>query len=301
MPDYVIETRGLTVFYGRHRGIIDVDLAIRQGEVFGFLGPNGAGKTTAMRVLLDVIRPTRGTASALGMDCQREGVEIRRRTGYIPGELSLYPNMTGRRFLDTLSRLRGDHTDLQHRRELCHRLQFDPGRRIQEYSSGNKRKLGLVMAFMHQPDLLILDEPTLGVDPLVAQTVLQLVNEVRDQGRTVFLSSHILSEVQSVCDRVGIIREGRLVEVGEVDALTTQPFHRLRFVLKEDIPKDAFTYPGVTEKGRIDHEIQLEVRDNLEAVLEEALTYGVIDIETHPVTLEEVFLAYYGERAYRDD
>ncbi len=301
MADHVIETHGLTVFYGRHRGIIDVDLAIREGEVFGFLGPNGAGKTTAMRVLLDIIRPTRGRATAFGMDCQREGVEIRRRTGYIPGELSFYGSVTGRRFLDTITRLRGDHTGPRYRRELCERLQFDPTRRIREYSSGNKRKLGLVMACMHQPDLLILDEPTLGLDPLVAQTVLQLVNEVRDQGRTVFLSSHILSEVQSVCDRVGIIREGRLVEVGEVDALTTQPFHRLRLVLKEEIPGDAFSYPGVTETGRIDHEIQLEVRENLEAVLEEAVGYGVLDIETHPVTLEEVFLAYYGERGERDD
>ncbi len=300
MADNVIETHGLTVFYGRHRGIIDVDLAIRKGEVFGFLGPNGAGKTTAMRVLLDIIRPTRGRATAFGMDCQQDGVEIRRRTGYIPGELSLYGNMTGRRFLDTLTRLRDDRTDPSYQRELCERLQFDPTRRIREYSSGNRRKLGLIMAFMHQPALLILDEPTLGLDPLVAQTVLQLVNEVRDRGRTVFLSSHILSEVQSVCDRVGIIREGRLVEVGEVDALTTQPFHRLRFVLKEEIPEDAFSYPGVTETGRIDHEIQLEVRENLEAVLEEALSYGVADIETHPVTLEEVFLAYYGEREEDD-
>jgi len=204
--------------------------------------------------------------------------------------------MTGRRFLDTLTRLRGDHTDPAYRRELCERLQFDPTRRIREYSSGNRRKLGLIMAFMHQPELLILDEPTLGLDPLVAQTVLQLVNEARDRGRTVFLSSHILSEVQSVCDRVGIIRKGRLVEVGEVAALTTQPFHRLRLVLRDEIPEEAFSYPGVTEKGRIDHEIQLEVRENLEAVLEEALSYGVADIETHPVTLEEVFLAYYGER-----
>lgn len=300
MGENVIETHGLTVFYGRHRGIVDVDLAIRKGEVFGFLGPNGAGKTTTMRVLLDIIRPTRGSAAVFGMDCRQKGVDIRRETGYIPGDLSLYGNMTGRGFLDTLTRLRGGRTDPRHRREICDRLQFDPSRRIRAYSSGNKRKLGLVMAFMHQPELLILDEPTLGLDPLVAHTVLEIVNEARNQGNTVFLSSHILSEVQSVCDRVGIIREGRLVEVGEVDALTTQPFHRLRFAFKEPIPEDAFSYPGVTEEGRIDREIQLEVRENLEAVLEEALRYGIADIETHPVTLEEVFLAYYGERADND-
>lgn len=301
MPANVIQTRGLTVFYGRHRGIINVDLAIHEGEIFGFLGPNGAGKTTTMRVLLDIIRPTRGEATIFGKDCQRDGVAIRREAGYIPGELSLYGGMMGRSFLDMLTRLRGNRTDPRYRRELCERLQFDPSRKIQEYSSGNKRKLGLVMAFMHRPALLILDEPTLGLDPLVAQTVLQIVQEARDDGRTVFFSSHILSEVQSVCDRVGIIREGRLVEVGEVEALTTQPFHRLRLVLREPVPEGAFDHPGVIERGRIDHEVQLEVRENLEAVLEEALTYGIVDLETHPITLEEVFLAYYGERGGGND
>ena len=296
MPGKVIETRGLSVSYGRHRGIIDVDLAIREGEIFGFLGPNGAGKTTTMRVLLDIIRPTRGKATIFGMDCQQQGVAIRMRTGYLPGELSFYEDMTGRGFLDMFSQLRGDTGDPGYRREICERLQLDPSRKIREYSSGNRRKLGLVMAFMHQPDLLIVDEPTLGLDPLVVQTVLRLLKEARDEGRTVFMSSHILSEVQSVCDRVGIIREGRLVEVGEVDALTAQPFHRLRLVFREEPPEDAFSYRGVSEKGRIDHEVQLEVRENLEAVLEEALSYGTTDIETHPATLEEVFLTYYGER-----
>lgn len=301
MPHNVIETHGLTVFYGRHRGIMDVGLAIREGEVFGFLGPNGAGKTTTMRVLLDIIRPTRGEATIFGMNCQREGVEARKHVGYIPGELSFYGSLTGRGFLAMICRLRGDGTDPSYRREICDRLQFNPSRRIREYSSGNRRKLGVVMAFMHRPDLLILDEPTLGLDPLVAQTVLQMVQEARQEGRTVFFSSHILSEVQSVCDRVGIIREGRLVEVAEVEALTTQPFHRLRLVLREEAPEHAFSYPGVTEKGRIDQAIQLEVRENLEAVLEEALSYGVVDIETHPVTLEEVFLAYYGQEGAGHD
>lgn len=295
MPRNVIETYGLTVFYGRHRGIIDVDLIVREGEVFGFLGPNGAGKTTAMRVLLDIIRPTRGRATAFGIDCQTAGVQIRKRTGYMPGELSFYGDMTGRRFLDMLSRLHGDGTDPGYRREITDRLQLDTSRRIREYSSGNRRKLGLVMALMHRPELLILDEPTLGLDPLVVQTVLQLVDEARDEGRTVFFSSHVLSEVQSVCDRVGIIREGRLVEVEEVGALTARPFHRLRLVLQKEPPPDAFSQEGVTEKGRMEREVHLEVRESLEAVLEEALEYGIADLETHPVTLEDVFLTYYGD------
>jgi len=301
LAEDVIQTHQLTVNYGRHRGIIDVDLAIHRGEIFGFLGPNGAGKTTAMRVLLDVIRPTAGHARIFGMDCQQNGVTIRERVGYLPGDVSFYEGMSGNRFLDIFTRLRGDRVDPGYRRQLCEQLNFNPGRRIKEYSSGNRQKLGLVMALMHQPELLILDEPTLGLDPLVARTVLDLLKGARDQGRTVFLSSHILSEVQSICDRVGIIREGRLVEVGGVEELTAQPFHRIRMVFNEKPPEDAFGYDGVYINRRFEDEIELEVRENLNAVIEEALNYEIMDIETHPVTLEEVFLTYYGERGQNND
>lgn len=293
MTTSVIATEALTVYYGRHRGVIDLDLAVEAGEVYGFLGPNGAGKTTTLRVLLDIIRPTSGRATVFGLDCQEEGVQIRERVGYLPGELNLPEEMTGRRFLETMGRVRGDAIPA-YRQELCERLRLDAGRKIGEYSHGNKQKLGLIAAMMHKPALIILDEPTIGLDPLIQQTVLELVRETRAEGRTVFFSSHILSEVQAVCDRVGIIREGRLVTVERVETLLEQQFRRFRLTLEEIPEADAFAYPGVTELNRFDHSITLEIRENLQSVMEKAVACGIVDIEPQPVTLEEVFLAYYG-------
>ncbi|MGH2535850.1 MAG: ABC transporter ATP-binding protein [Candidatus Promineifilaceae bacterium] len=294
MAQNVIETEGLTVFYGRQLGILDVDMAVRAGEVFGFLGPNGAGKTTTQRVLLDILRPSRGRARLFGLDCQREGVAIRRRLGYLPGELSLPGAMTGRRFLNMVAAVRGDRAGPAAIRELCARLDLDPSRKIRQYSRGNKQKLGLVAAFMGRPDLLILDEPTSGLDPLAQQAVHELVREARAGGRTVFFSSHILSEAQAICDRVGIIRAGRLIKVERVEALTAQPFHRLRLRFDAPPPAAALAVEGVQELSRDDHSLILEVRQNLPFVMQAAAGYGITDIETQPVTLEEVFLAYYG-------
>jgi ABC-2 type transport system ATP-binding protein len=294
MNDHAIETKDLTVYYGRQRGIIDLNLTVQQGEVFGFLGPNGAGKTTTLRVLLDIIAPSRGRARVFGLDCQEDGVALRARVGYLPGDLNLPGQMTGKRFLDMLDRIRGNNSDPAYRRELCQRLNLDTGRRIREYSRGNKQKLGVVAAMMNRAELLILDEPTIGLDPLIQQTVLELVREARQEGRTVFFSSHILSEVQAVCDRVGIIREGKLVKVERVDALTAQPFHRLRLRFEKIPPADVFALEGVQELSRDDHNVLLEVRQNLPEVMMAAATYNLQDLESQPVTLEEVFLAYYG-------
>ena len=294
MDEYVIETKGLTVYYGRHRGVEDLDLQVQRGEVYGFLGPNGAGKTTTQRVLLDIIRPTRGSATIFGLDCQKDGVTVRERVSYLPGELSLYPNMTGRDFLRMMSTLRGNGAERKYRQDLYERLDLDPTRKMREYSRGNKQKVGLVMAFMNKPDLLILDEPTSGLDPLVQQTVLELVREAQADGRTVFFSSHILSEVQGVCDRVGIIREGKLVKTERVETLTKQQFKRLQLTLAQQPAVDAFAFDGVIETARNEHEVMLEVRQNLNAVMETAVSYGIVDMELHPVTLEEIFLAYYG-------
>ncbi len=294
MSDFVIETRKLTLYYGIHRGIQDVDLQVKAGEVFGFLGPNGAGKTTTIRALLDIIRPTSGTAHIFGLDCQREGVAIRRRVGYLPGELSMPATMRGQQYLDMVRSLRGNQVERQYEQSLCQRLNLDASRRIREYSRGNKQKLGLVAAFMSQPDLLILDEPTSGLDPLVQQTVMELVQETRNAGRTVFFCSHILPEVQAVADRVGIIRAGKLVTVERVDTLTTQQFRRLSLRFAVEPPATAFAFEGVRETTRSAHEITLEVAQNMPAVMQAAATYEILDIETHPVTLEEVFLAYYG-------
>jgi ABC-2 type transport system ATP-binding protein len=294
MNENIIETNGLSVYYGRHRGILGVNLSVKQGEIFGFLGPNGAGKTTTLRVLLDIIRPTDGTASVFGLDCQESGVELRRRVGYLPGELSLPRNMSGRRYLDRIDKLRTEPSDPDYRRELCQRLDLDLSRRIRDYSSGNKQKLGLVAALMGKADLLVLDEPTIGLDPLIQQTVLELVQEAKDEGRTVFFSSHILSEVQTVCDRVGIIRDGILIKVERVETLIQQPFHRLLLRFEELPQADSFNIEGVQEIIRDENMLVLEIKQNLARVMKTAAGYGIVDIESQPVTLEEIFLAFYG-------
>ena len=296
MTHSIVSTQDLTLYYGRQRGIEALNLNIEAGEVFGFLGPNGAGKSTTLRVLLDVIRPTRGKATIFGLDCQKEGVAIRQRVSYLPGELSLPTTMTAHQYLDLLAAVRGRNTNGRALREtLCQRLNLDPTRKMRDYSRGNKQKVGLVAAFMSQPDLLILDEPTGGLDPLVQQTVLELVREAQADGRTVFFSSHILPEVQAVCDRVGIIRDGRLVATERVETLTHQQFRRLKLHLQTMPAEGVFTaVAGVRETSRQEGAILLEVRQNMAELLQTAAPYGILDLETLPVTLEEVFLAYYG-------
>ena len=295
MSDNVIETKGLTVYYGRHRGIKDVDLTVKKGEAFGFLGPNGAGKTTTQRVLLDVIRPTAGKATIFGMDCRDQGVELRKRVGYLPGELALYANMKAKRFFEMYEYLRGANGKKGYWRELAQRLDLDTSRKIGNFSRGNKQKVGVVAAFMNQPDLLILDEPTGGLDPLVQQTVMEMVREVKRDGRTVFFSSHILPEVQAVCDRVGIIRDGELVATQRVEDLIAARINRLTLVFAELPPAGTFNQEGVTEMERTEQSIVLEVRENLAQVLAIAAQHNIQDIETHNISLEEVFLNYYGK------
>jgi ABC-2 type transport system ATP-binding protein len=295
MAEYVIETRELSVYYGRHRGILDVDLTVEKGEIFGFLGPNGAGKTTTQRVLMDVIRPTTGEARMFGKDCQKEGVAARDRVGYLPGELSLYDNLTARRFFKMYFSLQKNNTDPTYWQTLTDRLDLDTSRKIRELSRGNKQKVGVVAAFMNKPELLILDEPTSGLDPLLQQTVMELVREANQAGATVFFSSHILSEVEVVCDRVGIIREGQLVTTERVQNLTTQRFKRVRFTFANPPPGDAFSRDGVIETNRYEQSVTLEIYEHLGEVMETAVSFGILDIETIPVTLEEIFLAYYGK------
>jgi ABC-2 type transport system ATP-binding protein len=294
--DNVLETRDLTVYYNRHRGIVDVNLTVEKGEVFGFLGPNGAGKTTTQRVLLDVIRPTKGQAFIFGKDCQKEGSTIRQQVGYLPGELSLYGNMKAEDFFTMVDTLWGNRGDKAYRDSLCERLNLNPHRKIREFSRGNKQKVGVVAAFMHKPELLILDEPTSGLDPLVQQSVLEMVREAKANGRTVFFSSHILSEVQAVCDRVGIIREGELVATQRIEDLMRQQFSRVRLDFATMPPDGAFALDGVTEVARDEQGVSLEIRDNLNAVLATAVTYHITNIKTDSISLEDIFLAYYGQQ-----
>lgn len=293
MTENVIETQDLTVYYGKHRGILNVNLVVAKGEVFGFLGPNGAGKTTTQRVLLDVFPPTSGKARVFGKDCQRDGVEIREHIGYLPGELALYANMRARDFFKMYEYLRKDKRSTGYWRELAERLDLDTSRKISQFSRGNKQKVGVVAAFMNRADLLILDEPTGGLDPLIQKSVLELVRETKEDGRTVFFSSHILSEVQAVCDRVGIIREGQLVATRRVEDLFAQRMNRITLIFGGPPPAEAFHLEGVTELRQGQKSLTLEVRENLPAVLAAAAQHQVMDIETHNVSLEEIFLAYY--------
>src|SRR5690349_1699280 len=243
----IIETEGLTKSYGGKRGIQDVSFQVEEGEVFGFLGPNGAGKTTTIRLLMALLRADAGTARIAGLDCWQHSVEIKRLIGYLPGELSLDPGLTGGQILEYFGHLRGG-VDQAYLKQLIKRFDLDPSRKFRQYSSGNKRKIGLIQAFMHRPRLLILDEPTNGLDPLNQQEFDRMVKEVRDEGRTVFLSSHILGEVEQTCNRVAIIREGQLVRIGEVTALKDIKRHDVTITFAGDAPVEAFkALPGVDQ------------------------------------------------------
>ena len=289
----VIQLDGLTKHYGSARGIVDVDLEVNEGEVFGFLGPNGAGKTTTIRLVLDLIRPSSGTARVFSLDARRDATLIHARTGYMPGELALYDGLTGAEMLRFAASLRGG-VRWPFVEELAERLDCDLSRPIGTLSTGNKHKVGLIHALMHRPELLILDEPTSGLDPIVQQEFHRILDEVRAEGRTVFLSSHILPEVESVCDRVGIIREGRLVTVLQVEALKESALNDLEFHFAAEVSADEFaSLPGVREVTVEGAVVRCTVVGSVDAVVKAAARHEVLDVISHERNLEQVFLAYY--------
>jgi ABC-2 type transport system ATP-binding protein len=291
----IIETERLTKSYGEHRGIIDLDLEVGEGEVFGFLGPNGAGKTTTMRVLLDLIRPTSGTARVFGIETTADPVAIHRRIGYLPGEFDLYDRLTGAQTITYFGNLRGG-VDRAYVDQLVERLDLDPSRRFKEYSKGNKQKVGLVLALQHRPDLLILDEPTAGLDPLVQQTFFSLVEEARADGRTVFLSSHIIDEVDRTCDRVAIIREGRLVQVDRIEEIRRLAFHHVEITFGAPVAPAVFeALPGVSDVTTRGDVVSMRVSGPIGPVVNAAAAHGVVDLVSREPNLEDVFLAQYGE------
>src|SRR5512143_3036237 len=292
----IIQLEKLTKSYGVHRGIIDVDLTVEQGEVFGFLGPNGAGKTTTIRTALDLIRPTGGRALIFGIDSSADPVAIHRRIGYIPGEFTLYDRLTGGQTLEYFANLRGG-VDRAYQRSLIERFDVDPKRRYKELSKGNKQKIGLVIALQHRPELLILDEPTSGLDPLVQQSFYALVREAKTEGRTVFLSSHILSEVERTADRVAIIREGRLVKVDSVEGLRDLAHHQVELRFSGPVPTAAFEQlPGVSDLIVEDHTLRMRVFGPITPVVQAAARYELLDFVSREPTLEETFLAQYGDQ-----
>ncbi len=293
----VIETEKLTKFYGPHRGIVEVDLAVEAGEIYGFLGPNGAGKTTTIRLLLDLLRPTSGRALVFGIETTRDPVAIHRRIGYLPGEFALFDRLTGAQTIEYFGNLRGG-VDPRYQADLVARFDLDPSRRFREYSKGNKQKVGLVIALQHRPDLLVLDEPTSGLDPLVQQTFFELLREVVAEGRTAFLSSHILGEVEKTCDRVAIIRDGRLVAVDRVAALRDLAHHVVALRFESLVPASVFSdLPGVTDVTVIDGGLQMRVTGSMAPIVEAAAGRGLIDLETREPSLEQTFLAQYGREA----
>lgn len=295
MTEPVIRTLGLTKFYGKHRGIERVDLSVARGEVFGFLGPNGAGKSTTIRLLLDLLRPTAGAASVLGLDPRREAQAVRRRVGYLPGDLSMYPAMTGRQLCSYFASLRGmdppPAIDL-----LAERLELDLERRIGDYSTGNRQKVGLTQAFMHEPELLILDEPTSGLDPLMQQEFYALIDETQQAGRTVFLSSHLLPEVEKVADRVAIIREGQIATIEEVSTLKQRAVRRMEIHFGKTLDPAPFeALSAVRQLDMSDDGLTaiLVVEGSIDDVIKTAARYEVHNIVSHDGDLEDVFLDYY--------
>jgi len=271
-----------------------LSLDIQAGEIFGFLGPNGAGKTTMIRTILDEIRPTSGSASILGMDSRQESVEIRRHIGYVPGDLAMYPNLTGRDTLTYFANLRGG-VDWSYVETLANRLGADLDKKVGDLSSGNRQKVGLIQAFMNKPDVLIMDEPSSGLDPLVQREFQKMMREVAAEGRTVFLSSHTLSEVQRVAQRVGIIRHGKLIAVEAVSDLRSKAIRTVNIYF--DAPVDSAEFvglPGVREATSQNEHVTLSFDGQMETLLKVVTDkFHVLDITTHEADLEEIFLTYY--------
>jgi len=287
-----IRTEALTKSYGRRRGLAGLDLEVQPGEVYGFLGPNGAGKTTTIRILLDLIRPTSGRATIFGEEPRSGGPALRRRVGYLPGDFTVLGGQSGRELLTHLAHLRGgvtaDRID-----SLAGRLELDLSTRISKLSKGNRQKVGVVQAFMHQPELLILDEPTSGLDPIIQQRFLELVAEAREAGQTVFMSSHVLSEVQQSADRVGIIRDGGLVAVEAVESFRRRAVRRVEIEFDEPVPIEAFRLPDVQDVRIEGTVLRCRLTGRPDGLVKAAARFGVAALKVEEPDLEELFLTYY--------
>lgn len=295
MTDAVIATTGLHKSYGHTPALAGLDLDVRTGEVFGFLGPNGAGKTTTIRVLLDLIRPSAGTASVLGLNPQRQGTAIRGRIGYLPGDFLVDGRQTGRELLTYLANLRGG-VGKARIAELADRLDLDLSRTVRSLSRGNRQKVGLVQAFMHRPELIIMDEPTSGLDPFLQQEFTVMAREVADEGRTVFMSSHVMSEVQKTSDRVGIIRDGVLVTVEQVAGLLESATRDVEIVFDRPPPAEEFAaLEGVSEVRTDGTVLRCVLDGRADTLVKKAAQYTVLSITSEEPDLEDVFFRRYSD------
>jgi len=291
-----ITTHGLTKDYGGGKGLFDLDLEVGEGEVFGYLGPNGAGKSTTIRMLMGFIHPTRGSASVFGHDSQRESVEVKRLVGYTPGELPQFGGLRGRDIAGHFGALHGP-VDQGRVKEITERFDLDLGLKYRQYSTGNKRKLGILLAFMHRPKLLVLDEPSSGLDPLNQQEFFRLVLEAKAAGATVFLSSHVLSEVEHVCQRVGIIRRGRLVKVARLEDIHEILVRRVEVEFAGGAQPQLFRgLPGVENLAAEGRRVTFTVRGSFEPIADALAGHRVVNLASHEPTLEETFLTYYEDQ-----
>jgi len=292
-----IATRSLTKDYGAGRGLFDLDLEVAEGEVFGYLGPNGAGKTTTIRLLMGLIHATSGSASIFDLDVAAQAVEVKRLLGYMPGELAQFGGLRGRDIAGHFGALRGG-VDEKRVKEICERFDLDLGLKFRELSSGNKRKLAILLAFMHSPRLYILDEPTSGLDPLNQQEFYKLVHEAQAGGATVFLSSHVLSEVEHVCERVGIIRHGKLVKVARLEDLHEMHMRHVDVEFAGEAEPQLFEkLTGVTDLQHNHHSVTFKLRGSFEPVADALKGHHVVNMASREPSLEEAFLAYYEDKA----
>ncbi|BBF45487.1 methionine ABC transporter ATP-binding protein [Lachnospiraceae bacterium KM106-2] len=289
----VIQVRSLTKDYGNKKGIFDVDLCVKKGEVFGFLGPNGAGKTTTIRHLLGFMRPQKGTVSVLGLDAYEDSEEIGKRLGYLPGEIAFMDQMTGEQFIHFIGEMRGMQ-DFSYAETLLEEFKFDASGDIRKMSKGMKQKLGIICAFMHDPEVLILDEPTSGLDPLMQKRFVELVLKEKKKGKTILMSSHIFEEVEKTCDRIGMIKDGRILTVQDADTLTKSKENRyiIYFSSEEMAEQFAAAYADVISQNQ--KEVVVAVRDEMTDLIRALTEYKVLSLKQETLNLEEIFMQYYG-------
>lgn len=292
----VVEINKLTKFYGKSRGIIDVSFDVKEGEIFGFIGPNGAGKSTTIRTLLSLIYPTSGSAKILGKDCIKEGREIRQYIGYLPSEVFYYDNM---KVIDLLKYSASFYPNANKKRifELAEIMDLDLNKKIDDLSYGNKKKVGIVQGLLHSPKLIILDEPTSGLDPLMQQKFFDLINEENKNGATVLFSSHILSEVQKLCTRVGIIKEGKMVKVEDISTLQSTNYKKFRIEMKEAVAVDYFSFEGISDLSIKDKTVNFIFSGDINKIVEKIYERKIKNLIVEEPTLEEIFMHYYEKEA----
>ncbi|PIZ00101.1 hypothetical protein COY62_04430 [bacterium (Candidatus Howlettbacteria) CG_4_10_14_0_8_um_filter_40_9] len=299
----VIEIKDLKKYYGKTKAVDGVSFEIKKGEVFGFLGPNGAGKTTTIRCLMDFIRPTEGSISILGKDLREESVFLKSKIGYLPGNVKLYDKWTGKEHISFVESIRGKSRPKADQpladtfaKELTRTFGFDPKKKFKQLSSGNKQKLGLILALMSEPEILIMDEPTLGLDPLLQNTIYEILEKLKEKGTTIFISSHNLPEVERICDRVGIIKDGKMVSVEAVSQLGEKKLHRVqaRFAGKYDIAD--FKKLKIENLEEISGGVIFTVGGDLNIIIKKLFEYKIVDLEVSHATLEDVFLKFYKKK-----